>query len=429
MNKISVIIMSLMLAASASAANNIAVKLEGVFDFQAAVRNQKNLGSDKKLTHNQNNAGLYSQSALRVRVTNETEEGMEYGAVFGIRTTSKTKVFGGDNGSYLFVQNDFGRLEAGSRQDAASILSQHAYVIAVATGDDWMRYFKFAPKIYSGHSAYNIVGSDYSYVYGGTFDSKLENSPEAPRAVTYYTPKLIGFQAGVTYTPDASNVGDGVISNSNGSNPVVLFDKTNGYNQVNANVSVKNMISAAITYEHNVAEDIDIALGFGITQGKTKVTGGTMTVPPVAPATDATKQPVSVKLANYKTYNVGAIVSYGNWSAAASYADEGKSFTAAQYFFDNKRSTKSYTAGVAYNQGPMGVSLTFLKSDKYKNKQSSYTLGTQYKIAPGLMPYFEVTAVQFKGRGYDMWTTPGTPVSVRRNTSGVVCLFGTKVSL
>lgn len=428
MKKIAMILTSLMLGASAYAGEGVQMKLEGAFDFQAASRQQKNLGIDNKITNNQKNQAFYSQAALRVNVSNETDFGMKYGAVFGVRTTSKTKVFGGDNGSYLYLQSDAGKLEAGSRQDASSMLSQSAYNIASGTGDDWTRYFRFAPKIYTDSTgakvgAYNMVDNDYGYVSGGAFGSKLDNSPEMPRSITYYIPKTYGLQVGVTYTPDSGNVGDGTISNGTSVTQATFFDKTNGYNQIDAKVSVKNMISAGVTFEHALTDDLGVVIGAGVTQGKTKVTGASITTTPGG----TVKEPTTIKLADYKVYNVGAVVSYGNWSVAGSYANEGKSFTAAQYFFDT-RSSKSYTAGVAYNQGPMGVSLTFLQSDKYKNKQNSYTLGTQYKLAPGLMPYFEVTSVQFKGKGYDMWTTPGTPTAVKKNTSGMVYMLGTKVS-
>ena len=102
--------------------------------------------------------------------------------------------------------------------------------------------------------------------------------------------------------------------------------------------------------------------------------------------------------------------------------------TSDNYQWD-KRKNKFYTGGLAYNQGPMGVSLTYLRNDKLQNKLDSYTLGTQYKLAPGLMPYFEATAFNVKSKGYDASDLDnGTATAVSKKYKGTAYMFGTKVS-
>ena len=56
-----------------------------------------------------------------------------------------------------------------------------------------------------------------------------------------------------------------------------------------------------------------------------------------------------------------------------------------------------YSTGIAYTQGPAGISLTYLNTNNYKNKLQAITLGTEYKLAEGLLPYAEINFVQAKG--------------------------------
>ena len=412
MKKLTILLASAIISTSALAASDVTVKLEGAFDFQAAARKQKNLTTDNNLTTNQKNSAFFTQSSLRANVTNETDYGMKYGAVITVKATSRTKIFPGSNGSHLFVAHDFGKLELGSRQNAPSVMSQSAYSICMATCDDWTRY---ASGMYDGNGLYNVGMSDYGPIYSG-FGSNA-NSSEQIRTATYYTPAFNGLQLGFSYSPDTANAGDNAgLADGNGVNATTLYDKSNNYAKLTGKTSVKNLVGAGVTFSHNLGEGFDVVLGAGLEQGKAAATV----------LNEATETTANTKLANHKLYNVGAVVSYGNWSVAGSYADAGKSLTSANYQWD-KRKNKLYTGGVAYNQGPVGVSLTYLHNDKLQNKMDSYTLGTQYKLAPGLMPYFEATAFNLKGKGYDM-STSATPTLVNKKFKGTVYMFGTRVS-
>ncbi len=415
MKKLAILLASSIFALPVLAADNLQVKLEGAFDFQAAVRQQKNIEGNN-LTTNQKNSAFFSQSSLRAHVSNETDYGLKYGAIIGVRTTSRTKIFPGNNGSHLYTEADFGKLELGSRQNATSLMSQGAYSICMATCDDWFRYTNMG-SLYNG--GYNNGGvSDYSPIYSG-FGSNV-NGSEQVRTATYYTPQLHGVQLGVSFSPDTANTGDnGSLTDGNGINKTNMYDKTNQYTKITARTSVKNLVGAGVTFTHNLGEAFDVTLGAGLEQGKSVIT-----------ATDAEdKNAVKAnKLANHKLYNVGAVVAYGNWSVAGSYADAGKSLTSDKYQWD-KRKNKFYTGGLAYNQGPMGVSLTYLRNDKLQNKLDSYTLGTQYKLAPGLMPYFEATSFNVKSKGYDTSDLDnGTATSVSKKYKGTAYMFGTRVS-
>jgi len=407
MKKLSLALATSIIAFSGFSALAMEVKLQGATDFQVGYRNQKGLGTDKNVTQNQKNIAFYNQAYVTTDVRNTTESGFIYGADITLRVTVKDKAKAGTNGSCLFTEANYGRVELGSRQDAPSMMSQSAFNIAMGTGDDWQRYVNLNPKLYDGKGLYNGDVSFYDAVYSG-----FSSGPEQVRTATYYTPKMHGFQVGVSYSPDTANTGDNErIDGTKGVSEQTFYDKTSNFDKVKAKVAVRDLVGAGVTYEHNIADGVDIKLGAGVEAGKT---------------TAKDEAGNKLKLSDYRIYNVGAVVSYGNWSFAGSYADSGKSMTSTKYHYD-KRQTRYYTGGVAYNQGPMGLSLIYYHNDKLMNKMDAITLGTQYKLAPGLMPYFEVTSFKVKNRGYDM-STQTSPKPVKKKISGMACMFGARVT-
>jgi hypothetical protein len=396
--------------ASASFASDVDVKLKGFFDFQAGAKKQKNLEGDNKLTQNQKNTAFNSKGAVRAVIDNTTDCGLKYGANIVLKTTSNSAATI-KNGSYLFLESDKGRVEAGSAATAFSNMSISAYNIASATGDDFLGYVNLNPTIYgtdTKQAAYLADINDYSYVYSGFTSGNIS---EETRSITYYTPKFSGIQLGVSFTPDTTNVGAGSIMSKGVSTN--LIDKEG--NKYETEVSVKNLAGVGITYEHNISDGFDVKIGAGYEGGKSN-----------AKITKPESKNTTIKLENFKLYNFGAVVSYGNWSVAGSYATSGKSLTSKTYHFD-KRDNKLYTAGVGYNQGPIGLSLTYLRNDKFKNRLDAYTLATDYSLAPGFKPYAEVTSFKLKNKAYDV-SAEGAPKPANKKHNGIVYMLGTRVS-
>src|SRR6202042_2613485 len=94
---------------------------------------------------------------------------------------------------------------------------------------------------------------------------------------------------------------------------------------------------------------------------------------------------VNYKLSTMRTYNIGAVLSYGNFSYGASYGNV-KGFTSREVD-GNRQNTNLYSTAIGYTQGPVGVSLSYLLTDAHKTKVDAVTVGTDYKLAPGLVPY------------------------------------------
>lgn len=399
MKKLSYLLASTLLAGTVLASGSPEVKLQGVFDFQASLRNQKNLESDNHLTANQKNNAFKTKAAVTVKVSNTTDSGLLYGANINLNTTTSADL---QHGSHLFVEADYGRVEAGARIAAQNVMSVSAYSIAAACGDCWVGYANLNPAIYQDKGAYNADFSDYSLVYIG-----YGGTAEQVRNITYYTPKISGFQLGLSYSPDTTNVGSGDVKVKPES--INYFDKTGVVNEVTR--SVKNLLGAGLTFEHNLSDGVDLKLGAGYEQGKYDARNA--------------QSNEKVKFADHKLYNFGASLTYGSWSIAGSYANAGKSGTNPVFQFDKKQNIL-YTGGIAYRTGPFGLSFTYLHNDRLSNKLNSYTLGTDYKLAPGFMPYAELTSFNFKNKGYDL--TSGTPVQINKKLNGMVYTLGAKVT-
>ena len=124
------------------------------------------------------------------------------------------------------------------------------------------------------------------------------------------------------------------------------------------------------------------------------------------------------------------------FSLAGSYGDWGKSNTLTA---SNSKKTYYYDLGAAYEYGPFGASVTYLYSSVDcgtvgadvaggsaginggcaavgKNKFDDVSVGVDYKLAPGLTPYAEVT-------WYDE-----NPVGTVNDNKGYVVIVGTQLN-
>ena len=96
---------------------------------------------------------------------------------------------------------------------------------------------------------------------------------------------------------------------------------------------------------------------------------------------------------------MGGTVGAKGFTFAASYHNEGQSLTLAS---QDRFKSSWWTTGVAYAQGPMSTSLTYLtgkkgsKNDGPTLKTDLVSLGADYEVMPGFKPFAEVTAVSMK---------------------------------
>jgi predicted porin len=180
------------------------------------------------------------------------------------------------------------------------------------------------------------------------------------------------------------------------------------------NQNVKDSISAALSYQQELTDDMALKLA---------VTGeyGKPARRVIHRKTDAPTNIIGTyKLDDLKAYNLGAIFTYGNFSLGASYGNLGKSLTNKEYYRVG-RNTYYYDGAIAYGQGPIKTSISYFKSSRYKNTVDTVSVGTQYKIMSGLLPYAEIS--HFKAKGKPVYYTDAP----NKKTKGTVGLIGAKL--
>ena len=81
-----------------------------------------------------------------------------------------------------------------------------------------------------------------------------------------------------------------------------------------------------------------------------------------------------------------------------------------------------FTAGAAYEMGPVAASVTHISSEFQGNSYEATSFGVDYRMAKGLMPYIEITQFNFesnKPKASDVSNT-----SQLKDNDGYVVLTG-----
>ena len=218
--------------------------------------------------------------------------------------------------------------------------------------------------------------------------------------------------------PDSGNIGGaGVIGNkSTGGISTVQLSDVKDQHTMEINENVKDAFSAGVNYKYNISDGVDLKVGitgeYAKSASKIKEFDKTSATP---------EKPIAqYKLSDLKTYNLGAALTYGNFGYSASYGTLGKSLTSKAYHKVG-RDTKYYNGAVAYGQGPIKTSVSYFKSNCFKNTVDVVTLGTEYKMLPGLVPYAEVAYFQAKGKPVYY------PDAPKKKIKGTIAIIGAKL--
>lgn len=373
-------------------AQDFVAKLTGGFDFQAGYLKAND---HKNLTQNMKNRAFYSTAYLAANVSSKLDSGFLYGAKIAITTTSRSsrKLQSG-----LFFENAGGRLELGSDKSAMTKMRISPFSIAAATAGMW--------DVWATSDI--LGGMPIVMNYGCFLDQKMRVAGESEysRKITYYTPTFYGFQIGVSYVPDSSNVGYSTLSHTptHGGGPAA-----NNYSY-----SIKNGFSGGITYKKSIEDDFGIKLSAVGEMGKGKAAPKD---DKAIAAINKANLPLNPRVKNLKNYMLGAQIDYGKFSIAGSYGNYMKSLSMPQ---DKNKTSNVYGIGGKYKFDKLSTSLAFISSGHGKNKLNATTLGADYKLAPGLLPYAEVTYFSISGFTRD-------PNSTKKSRKGTLAIIGTRV--
>ncbi len=332
---------------------NEGLTLSGFLDFQASHLNQD-------VDRDQRDMKFANDSEVHVSYMAKADAGYWYGAVIELES-DVTEDFR-DEGlnadkTYIFLQSDqYGRVEMGANTDAAALLGVGASTFARATGGihgDWFTVVSFPALSAGGHGGHgsglgahaghnDFIHSDHLPLH------EAHGATEDANKITYITPRIHGFQAGASFIPDTGDVGS-----------AAGFTGDAGHREFG------NVLSGGINYSNTVGE-----LSY------------------VASLTGQTGDEEVDNHNDLKAYAAGLNVFYRGFTVGGNYGDWNKSVTHPSPMVTD---STFWSVGAAYEQGPVGVSLTYLDSERQRNDLQVVSVGVDYNVATGLTPYAEVT--------------------------------------
>lgn len=230
---------------------------------------------------------------------------------------------------YAYIEGAFGQIQAGQKNGVSSQLAHFAPSVGLSQADvdDW---------------------TSQSSQLDGTLDmanvDTTWSSDDA--AVTYITPSMAGFSAGVTFKPNPGGAG---------------FANTK---QAAGTTDFHNQWQAAIAYNGDLSGvGIGVDVGYAH-QSADDVVGGT-------DGEDET------------AWRAGLVVAYSGFQVGGSY----KAVKDVSGVKDRDRDV--WDVGVAYKAGPYGVSLTYanntydLENSSQEPEYQQVHLGASYAMGPG----------------------------------------------
>lgn len=398
--------------------SDLNIKLGAYAAFECGFSNQGKLkGEEKNISPNKSRFAFFNNSAIVANISNTSNE-ITYGAKIVLVPTTKRKVNNDYNGSHVFLEHEFGKIEAGSPIPVARNMTVNDGAIPT-------NYIKTSIEhLKQGKKAKPSFLTSEETILGDSITAGLDSatySSEPPRTINYYTPKFAltessKLQFGISYTPDSANTGI--------DKPSVKSDSVGKYEIAEAAIdrfeidkSVKDAVTSGLVFEKKLTEEAELKLAltgeYGKSVGKIKK---------FVNKDDKTPQE-EYKLSNLKAYNIGAELKVGDFKYNACYGSFGKSLTNKELHKTGNKSNY-YNVGISYTYDKATTGyLSYFASEKFKNKVNSVKLGVNHILAPGLKPYAEIHTYTLKGK------PEFYPELNSKKVRGVVGIIGVKLTL
>jgi hypothetical protein len=355
-----------LMAGVAGAAEAPTWKLTGNMNFQAYYVNQDNQGINKTAKTITGPGGTISgtfaqwdpaakgqdhgwyfgvdESELQLNVSGTADNGLNYGFKIEINAnTTDTKVA---DEARLQFSGGWGTLQMGDEDGAEDIMNYGGENLMGATGgfdgdqNDYL--YQAGTGTVTGGLKVNLAATSFPTIAGDTSDSTK---------VSYFSPRISGFQVGGSITPNPSLNGD------------------------------------------NFKEDGKFQDSYGLGANYDNSFGG---VRVRASAVYSAASSNTAALNDISAWSVGTIVGFGPVSVGANYTDNGDSGEPTG--FDWKSSYWDVAAG--FETGPLYLSVGYFDSTKQLSgglEDSTYkhvALTADYTVAPGLGVYAEVNRIK-----------------------------------
>lgn len=423
--------------ATTSLANDVKVKLGGSLDMMVGAVEQKLpyhnstfIGINTPSTSNKK--AIVSDGRININIDGELDSGLKYGGLIylnadpSIATSSKAGLV---DKSMVYVQSDkIGRLEAGNYPGAGGLLGMDTFTFAKAAygvegyWSTWVKdvaYVDIGTEFAQPISGQKMIPSTlaHRYLMNPNLPSNYSgyHYSDAPK-ITFYTQPITGLTVGVSYIPDLDSTGTIRTQGGKESGPTDPERL-----KVNTRPTFKNIISGGVHY-HAKLNPIEMKMSLIGEIGKAKKYYGTNLIN------------------DLKAYQLGLALIHGEYSLAGSYGNWGKTATYLAKYEGTKQGTEYWNLIFAQQKEKLGYSLSYMQtrraggleavgsqlssgiaarvnagyglnyysttpsanrsySDSSYNTLHAVSLGVDYKLAPGFIPYIEATRFIFKSKG------------------------------
>ena len=277
---------------------------------------------------------------------------LDNGIQFGVQVQLEAEVCADQiDESFMWVSGSFGRINVGSENSAAYL----------------MAYAAPAPS----HWAFGLNSPNFSNAAAGGGTTFLHTNPVSlssdAEKVTYFTPRLAGFQLGASYTPDACEEGrwDGAGAAlterpCGGSYAGLLSERNSGQQS--------EIVEIGVNYVNKFG-GVDVAVSGSWGEADAENTAANV---PVAGVADR------------EEWSVGAQFGFAGFTLGGAYRDDNRGLSAPN------SDRQDYNLGLRYATGPWGVGIMWAHANiedaggTGKNETDAYELGGSYTLGPGI---------------------------------------------
>ena len=350
-------------AGAVGSGDDLSVTISGEYRFNAAFLDQ-----DLSTGFGRGYSFKGEEAEIKISSKNTADNGLEYGVVIELNTL--TDDVDASDEVYAFVDSDgWGRVEMGDQDDVTDQMFIDAADVMVGRAGfdgDVADFFQFG----SG---------------GGIAEAGNDETSDATK-VSYFTPRIGGFEFGASLTPD------------DGQNGLSAQETDNDGNYENVVGLAANYVAAF----DNVKVALSVTGEFGESESSTG-------------AADE---------GDLNTISVGGSVEFEGFAVGAGYVDFAEKGQKNTNIVTGENSGSYWDVAAAYKSGPWGISLGYFSSEKGQpagkggdTKIDIVSLDGEYNVAPGWWLAVSVNFVQA-----DNVNATATPVS---NDGSVVILNNT----
>lgn len=260
--------------------------------------------------------------------------------------------------SYAFIEGRFGRILIGSENSAGYLMNFAPPDVGIGINSgDQTAWISYAP----------IGGGGYFRSPFGSTNIEVDGGDNDSQRISYFTPRMYGFQFGASYAPDVHNGGD---------------DQGQG----NKNTVIHNAWAVGVNYR-NKFSGVDVGASGTYMRGS-------------APETASTSTTVGEQ-SDPSAWSAGLLIGYGGFEIGGSVAQQ---MTDIQG--NESGRGIGYTVGAAYRTGPIGVSINWFHGERVgvrnvsgRDEQNTITGSVNYSLGPGVALVGTVGHVDYEGEG------------------------------